>query len=137
MQDQEIDAQQCRILRQADEILRQQITNFASTATQERNNLNLLRSEMSKLIDELYKQEALRATAAIATGGRSLVSSAGGIITSEISDQIAILKSKINTLEIKISYSTAEVRRLQDKADLAANDLEKNAAEMRNLNCSA
>ncbi len=126
MQNQEIDAQQCRILRQADEIFKQQITKFANAAIQEKNKLNVLRSEMSELVDELYKQETLRAPADGSTGE---------ILASDISDKISILKNKISILETRISYSAAEVIRFQDKADLAANDAQNNVSKMKDLNC--
>ncbi len=131
----EKDPQQCRQLRQNDEIIRAQIKKLADDESRARNDLELLQAEMLKMIDELENLRKIQAGAVFASAGRSLVSSAGGIIASDVADKIAVLEKRISDGEIKIGMAKSQIRQIQDNKIMFENSLAANSEKMRELNC--
>ncbi len=135
MQDQELDPQQCQQLRQNEKEIDKQMDILVDKEAQARNQLDKLRSELSDVLDELKDLEIIRAAAAMASGGRSLVASGSGLLAGDISDRISVAKSKIQKLNVAIGFKESEIERFQENINRYNYSRDRNAAKMRKLNC--
>jgi len=136
MQGSEKDGQRCRQLRQSVETIDKQIENFVDEEKRARNQLNKLRSELSAVIDEIRELDILFVAAAVASGGRSLVSTGIGFVGGDISSKISALKRKREILKFDINYIIAEIKSLRNNINRFIRSRDKSGEEMNNFNCA-
>ncbi len=135
MQQLEKDPQQCRQLRQNDEIIRAQIKKLADDEARARNDLELLQAEILKMIDELENLRKIQAGQTIISATNNISNSADASTNNDVADKIAVLEKRISDGEIKIGVAKSQIRQIQDNKIMFENSLAANSEKMRELNC--